>query len=172
MCSFHRSTRSLNTLVAVLVMICCQLAQADGTDCATDGADNAARLPAESPSGASCAQTLGKWIDALAVAESGDRPWIVHRDRDGRDYYGCLQFRETTFRFFMKKFNLTPDAEPAEVMNLMFDCAFQKRLAERMIRENRENWKHWRKSVERIGLPPGASGKLDSRAGQSEHQLK
>ena len=168
MCSFHRSTRSLNTLAAVVVMTCCQFAQADGTDCAAYAAGN---TPAPY-SGARSGQTLGKWIDALAVAESGDRPWIVHRDRDGRDYYGCLQFRETTFRFFMKKFRLNPPAEPDEVMNLIFDCAFQKRLAARMIRQNPENWKHWRKSVERIGLPPEASCVADSTAGQSEHQLK
>jgi len=97
---------------------------------------------------------LTGWLNALSFAESGNRPWIVHQDRDGRDYYGCLQFREKTFRFFVKKFNLAPNAEAPEVMALIFDCAFQKRLAARMIHDNPDNWKHWRNTVERIGLPP------------------
>ena len=45
-------------------------------------------------------------------------------------------------------------------MDLIFDCAFQKRLAALMIRDNPENWKHWRTTVQRrIGLPPGAGGR-------------
>jgi hypothetical protein len=101
---------------------------------------------------------LKKWLAELSFAESGNRDWIVHRDRDGRYYYGCLQFREKTFRFFVEKFDLRPtEAEDAEVMDLIFDCAFQKRLAALMIRDNPENWKHWRTTVKRrIGLPPGA----------------
>ena len=100
---------------------------------------------------------LKKWLAALSFAESGNRDWIVHRDRDGRYYYGCLQFREKTFRFFVQKFNLGPTAEDTEVMDLIFDCGFQKRLAALMIRDNPENWKHWRTTVQRrIGLPPGA----------------
>jgi hypothetical protein len=101
-------------------------------------------------------QALGKWIDALSVAESGNRGWIIHQDQDGRDYYGCLQFREKTFMHFATKFRLVQPNEPAKVMNAIFDCALQKRVATRMIRENPENWKHWRKSTARIGLPPGA----------------
>ena len=100
---------------------------------------------------------LKKWIAALSFAESGNRDWIVHRDRDGRYYYGCLQFREKTFRFFVQKFNLGPTAGDTEVMDLIFDCTFQKRLAALMIRDNPDNWKHWRTTVRRrIGLPPGA----------------
>ena len=39
-------------------------------------------------------------------------------------------------------------------MDLIYDCGFQKRLAVRMILDNPENWKHWRNTVQRIGLPP------------------
>jgi hypothetical protein len=130
----------------------------------------AAVLMMWSPSagGAGCADTsssvepsmeeraLGEWIEALAVAESGNRGWIVHQESDGRNYYGCLQFSEKTFRHFAKKYRLVQANEPEVFMNFIYDCSLQKRLAARMIRENPENWKHWRKSVERIGLPPGA----------------
>ena len=131
----------------------------DGADRAPSGTDHAATVGAEPPAGA-----LRKWIDALAVAESGNRNWIVHEEDDGRRYYGCLQFREETFRYFVKKFRLAQTAQPGDVMSLIYDCAFQKRLAARMIRENPENWKHWRKTVERIGLPPGAKAPVDAAA--------
>lgn len=131
----------------------------DGADRAPSNADNAATVEAKPLSG-----SLRKWIDALAVAESGNRNWIVHEEEDGRRYYGCLQFRESTFRYFAKKFRMVQTAQPGDVMSLIYDCAFQKRLATRMIRENPENWKHWRKTVERIGLPPGAKAPVDAAA--------
>ena len=168
--TFHRITRPLHTLLVAFLMIWGPSAQADETDCAANGTGNAAAPSVERTSGACAPQTLGNWIDALAAAESGGRGWIVHRDRDGRNYYGCLQFRETTFRFFMKKFNLAPNANSADAMNLIYDCALQKRLAARMIRENPENWRHWRKTVERIGLPPESAGAANSTAVPTEHR--
>jgi hypothetical protein len=131
----------------------------EGADRAPSSTDHAATVEAEPLSG-----SLRKWIDALAVAESGNRNWIVHEEDDGRRYYGCLQFREETFRYFAKKFHMVQTAQPGNVMSLIYDCAFQKRLATRMIRENPENWKHWRKTVERIGLPPGAKAPVDAAA--------
>jgi hypothetical protein len=138
---------------------------------AADGAERAAAsLPAEDRS----RQALARWIDALAFAESGNRSWIIHQDRDGRNYYGCLQFREETFRYFATKFHLVETDEPEEFMTFIYDCRLQKRLASRMIRDNPANWKHWRKTVERIGLPPGAKAPADAVAvaGQSSHAVK
>jgi hypothetical protein len=132
---FHRWIRPFATLAFTVAALLCQGSPLDNDE-----------------------RFLKKWLAELSFAESGNRDWIVHRDRDGRYYYGCLQFREKTFRFFVEKFNLGPtDDEDAEVMDLIFDCAFQKRLAALMIRDNPENWKHWRTTVKRrIGLPPGA----------------
>jgi hypothetical protein len=104
---------------------------------------------------------LEKWLDALSFAESGNRARIVHQDLDGRYYYGCLQFRVKTFRFFVDKFGLTPSPAGSDVMDLIYDCGFQKRLAVRMIIDSPENWKHWRNTVQRIGLPPGATSTSD-----------
>jgi hypothetical protein len=171
MLNFHRLARPFHTFAAASVLLLGANSRADGTDDITDHAGDRARRSAEI-SDSNSAQTLSKWIDALAAAESGGRAWIVHRDRDGRDYYGCLQFRERTFRFFVRKFNIAPNVEPDAVMNLIYDCALQKRVASRMIRENPENWKHWRKTVERIGLPPGAAGAVDSAADDVERPAK
>jgi hypothetical protein len=111
---------------------------------------------APAPSATRAPKSLNKWLDALSFAESGNRDWIMHKDRDGRFYYGCLQFRERTFRYYVAKYNLA-DSDETDVMELIYDCAFQKRVAARMIRDDQENWKHWRNSAKRIGLPPGAT---------------
>lgn len=103
----------------------------------------------------SSAATLKKWIDALSIAESGNRPWLVHRDRNGELYYGCLQFHEKTFRTYIRRFRLLPHTSSSEVMDHIYDCALQKRLAALMIRKDPNNWKHWKYTVEeRIGMPP------------------
>ena len=133
------------------------------TDCAAGG-DHAAAISAAPRYPAGPGETLARWIDALALAESGNRDWIAHQDRDGGYNYGCLQFRERTFRRFVRKFNLAPNAEPDEVMHLIYDCAFQKRLALSMLQDNVENWKHWKKTAKRIGLPPGVSAPCDADA--------
>jgi len=102
---------------------------------------------------------LDQWLDALASAESGNRAWVVVRDEDGGYNYGCLQFREKTFRAYVRRYNLAPGLNQDEVMGLAYNCSFQKQLAARMIRENPNNWKHWKKSVlEKVGLPPLMKG--------------
>ena len=156
----HRLIHLSSRCIAVSLVVCCQPAMPGETNCAVAGDDNAPTTSA-APRSAGPAQTLAQWVDALAIAESGNRDWIAHQDRDGGYNYGCLQFRERTFRHFVRKFNLAPNAQPDEVMNLIYDCAFQKRLALRMLRANVENWKHWKKTARRIGLPPGATDACD-----------
>lgn len=124
--------------------------------------------PAEDgPASASPAppDTLRSWLNALALAESGNRQWLVHRDRDGQLYYGCLQFQERTFRAYVRKFHLLPRRTRSETMERIYDCAFQKRLAALMIRDDPNNWKHWKGTVEkRVGLPPSNSVPGTARA--------
>jgi hypothetical protein len=136
----------------------------EGADRAPSSTDHGAPVDAEPSAGMVSGQTLHQWIDALAVAESGNRSWIVHEEEDGRRYYGCLQFCEKTFRYYARKFQMVQTAQPEDIMSRIYDCAFQKRVAMRMIRENPDNWKHWRKTVERIGLPPGAKAAIDAAA--------
>jgi len=126
----------------------------DAKDCAASGAEHTTASPVEQGADARPQRSLDQWLDALSFAESGNREWIVHRDRDGRDYFGCLQFRDTTFRYYVAKFDLAPNTNAIEVMSLLYDCAFQKRLAARMLRADAENWKHWRGTAQKIGLPP------------------
>ncbi len=163
---FHRLMRVSTRWVAAFLIIGGWSSTLARADCAAPGGGHDGSASAGLRPGTNLDEVLKKWIDALALAESGSRERIAHQDRDGRYNYGCLQFRERTFRFFVKKYNLAANAEPDKVMNLIYDCAFQKRLALRMIQEDPENWKHWRRTARRIGLPPGAGGACDSETAQ------
>ena len=115
---------------------------------------DAISLPPETASHAN-PRNLESWINALAVAESGNRSWLIHRDRNGQLYYGCLQFHERTFRAYARKFHLLPNMKRSEAMALIYDCEFQKRLATLMIEDDPGNWRHWKGTVrKRVGLPP------------------
>src|SRR5579862_8667230 len=80
---------------------------------ASTSTDDSPLIPADSPQ----VDPLEVWIDALAIAESGNRQWVVHRDRDGQLYYGCLQFQERTFLTYVRKFHLLKKGTRAEAMN-------------------------------------------------------
>ena len=152
--ALHQITPKSVKLAAAFLVVWCPSSQLDANDCAASGAEHSIPAVVEQGSDARPQRSLDQWIDALEFAESGNREWIVHRDRDGRDYYGCLQFRDTTFRYYVAKFDLAPNTDPAEMMSLLYDCAFQKRLAARMLHADAENWKHWKGTTKRIGLPP------------------
>ena len=147
-------------LAAAVFILCAQSLQVTAEDCVSSTRNDALVSP-PAPQKPRRQRTLAKWLDALSFAESGNRAWIVHQDRDGRFYYGCLQFREKTFRFYVDKFGLAANDEQNDVMELIYDCSFQKRLARRMILDDPENWKHWRTTAGRIGLPPGATDAAD-----------
>jgi hypothetical protein len=110
----------------------------------------APRRKADAPGSAE----LDAWLSRLASAESDNRPRLVHR-RDGQLYYGCLQFQIHTFRVYARKFHLLPKDNISEAISRIYDCAFQKRLAALMIRDDPGNWKYWKGTVEnKVGLPP------------------
>jgi len=136
-----------------LALAICAHAQ-DPSSSTNPSADPAPEAPAVES--ATPPVALQVWLDALAKAESGNRQFLVHRDRDGQLYYGCLQFQERTFRVYVRKFHLLPQGtSSAETMRRIYDCSFQKQLARLMIRDDPANWKHWRTTVEkRVGMPP------------------
>jgi hypothetical protein len=138
-------------VLAAGFVFCCQAQEIQKSVRASQTVDHSQASPWEESAG----NPLEIWLDALAVAESANRQWLVHRDRDGQLYYGCLQFHERTFRSYVRKFHLLPNGSRAETMSRIYDCAFQKRLAALMIRDDPANWKHWKRTVERrVGLPP------------------
>ena len=131
--------------------LCCHAQESEPAAPALPAAADSLASHSEAPP----SNALEIWLNALAVAESGNRQWLVHRDRDGQLYFGCLQFHAKTFRVYVRKFHLLPNSSRSETMRRIYDCAFQKRLAALMIRDDPQTWRHWRGTVEkRVGLPP------------------
>lgn len=111
------------------------------------------RIPEES----GIRDPLYTWLDALEEYEClGCGENYSRVDVNGLRSYGCLQFQEQTFKAFVRRYDLLPYAETAEIMNMIYDCDFQKIVAHRMIQENDDAWSHWYTSVELRGLgkPP------------------
>lgn len=96
------------------------------------------------------------WLNKLAIKESEGKTHIKILDHNNYYSYGCLQFQMGTFKSYVKKYGLLPEAEGKELENMVYDCDFQKLLARRMIEDNPNNWRHWYTSVsvKKLGLPP------------------
>jgi len=85
------------------------------------------------------------WLERLAGCESSHREDIVILDTNKRYSYGCLQFQERTWNYYMSRYGLSyPD-----IMN----CQHQKELASMMLQENHLNYRHWLTCSRKIGLP-------------------
>ena len=137
--------------------------------CCAQEPESAADTPPTEVRAAAPAITLEAWLDTLAVAESGNRQRLVHRDRDGQLYYGCLQFNARTFRVNARKFHLLPKGSREETMRRIYDCKFQKRLAALMLRNDPGSWRNWKYTVEkRVGYPPTEAGASAPPAAESE----
>lgn len=102
------------------------------------------------------ADKLDAWIEALVQKESEGKSHIKIMDHNARYSYGCLQFQMETFEGYVKRYDLLPETEDAELENMIYDCDIQKTLTRKMIEEDPENWRHWYTSVAKRGLgaPP------------------
>jgi len=97
-------------------------------------------------------QSLVAQIEDLAFCESSGREDIKIVDTNGWYSYSCLQFQFPTFKQYVRRYGLLPDATDEELMNMIGDCEFQKELAYRMISEDSGNWSHWVRCSERLGF--------------------
>ncbi len=102
---------------------------------------------------------LRKWLDRLA--EEFECPGCASNykriDSNGKYSYGCLQFQEATFKAAIRRNKALVGVEDNELMNYIYDCEFQKDLAEIMWQsEGASAYYHWRTSIDRgLGMPPG-----------------
>ena len=98
---------------------------------------------------------LAGWLDKLAARESDGKANLKVLDHNHQYSYGCLQFQMPTFKSYVHKYNLLPEAEDKELENMIYDCDFQKNLARLMIQDDYGNWRNWYISAtQKIGLPP------------------
>lgn len=75
-------------------------------------------------------------------------------DSNGQLSYGRFCYQAGTFIVFVKKFNLMPGAEDAEIMNMIGDEAFERSLTVLEFRHDPRAWWHWQTTVGKIGMPP------------------
>uniref|UniRef100_A0A6M3J6D7 Transglycosylase SLT domain-containing protein n=1 Tax=viral metagenome TaxID=1070528 RepID=A0A6M3J6D7_9ZZZZ len=83
-------------------------------------------------------------IEELAFCESSNQADVVIVDTNGYYSYGVLQFQYPTFQQYIRRYDLLPNVEEAELKNWILDADLQKYLAYRMISEDQKNWYHWR----------------------------
>ena len=102
------------------------------------------------------ASALDRYIERLVGYECAGCPENYRRiDSNGEYSYSCLQFQWQTFKANVRKYHLADQAETGELMNLIYDCDFQKTVAKKMFENEPKAYFHWINSVNRgLGLPP------------------
>ncbi len=113
---------------------------------------------------------LSLYIEELIVRESqGDaRKKIL--DANGEFSYGCLQFQKPTFLQTGKRYGFIPQ-DMTKVEPTIYDCALQKKLATKLLKDHPSYWVLWENSARKIrrelGLsPPGARVPLGGGTGR------
>ena len=96
--------------------------------------------------------TLSPLIDKLAMCESGGDPEALNPEDGGSRSSGVLQFKDSTFLHYAKRYEMFPYAEDAEIINFLTDPDQQKKMATLMLKENPENWRHWVNCSLKTGL--------------------
>jgi len=91
-------------------------------------------------------------VNKLAICESGGDPTAINWDDGGSPSYSILQFKKGTFRHFVDRYDLLPNAEEAEWENFLMDGEFQRYLAYRMIEEDKDALRHWTNCSKKLKL--------------------
>ena len=94
---------------------------------------------------------LNPKIGLLALCESSNNPKAVNLNDAGSPSYGLYQYKKGTWISYMKKYNLAPHAEDAELMNFIYDREMQTLLTQKIL-EEKNGWKHWYDCSRRVGL--------------------
>jgi len=77
-----------------------------------------------------------EFLDFLIQCESGGNEQIINKaDTDGTPSYGLLQFKIGTLYYYIKKYNILPDIELGEIMNVIFDGELQVKVFKEMMND-------------------------------------
>lgn len=103
---------------------------------------------------------LQKWLDFVVPhikeQESEGNPYAVNwkdAEKTGHPSRGCFQYQPATFFAAVRKYDLLPNAEDAEVWNLYEDCEFQEVVTRAILTNEPSGWMHWRTTFEILKLP-------------------
>ena len=81
---------------------------------------------------------------ALATCESGRNPDAINPMDGGSPSHGLLQWKESSFWYYNEKYNILPELERGEVMNVIYDPNIQIKMAQAVLEEPKGylNWKN------------------------------
>ena len=96
---------------------------------------------------------LDEWIETLGSMENcaPEGTW------DSGSYsYGRWCYKEPTFKYFVRRYDLLPHVEDVELMNWIGDETFQRSLTRMVFEDSYKNTSHWHTSVYKrdLGEPP------------------
>lgn len=87
------------------------------------------------------------WLNKLVPYENCPVNGII--DTNGKLSAGSLCYQDATFISFVKKYNLLPNAEEHEILNMRGDRELQFKASREALMESLNNVDHWRTSVKR-----------------------
>ena len=92
---------------------------------------------------------LDERLDLLAKCESTNNPKAVNWNDAGSPSYGLYQFKEGTWKAYMRLYNVAGHAEDHELMNFIYDGETQRKLARAMLQDGL--YYHWKACSTRYG---------------------
>jgi len=101
------------------------------------------------PQEAEAADWLDVRLDQLAWCESRNNPQAVNWNDGGSPSYGLFQFKEGTWKGYIRGYKLFRHAEDHELMNLIMDGPTQRIVARRMLQDGL--YYHWKVCSTRYG---------------------
>lgn len=61
----------------------------------------------------------------------------------GSSSYGLYQYKKATWYAYIERYKLFPDAEPAELMNLIWDRYSQELVTRTILTNEPQSWRLW-----------------------------
>lgn len=94
--------------------------------------------------------SLCYFLNKLAFCESSNNPLAINPDDKGSPSFGLFQYKEKTWEYKIRKYDLLPYATDAELMNFIFDEGLQTYLTKRILKDG--GWRHWFNCGRRVGI--------------------
>jgi hypothetical protein len=90
-------------------------------------------------------------VAKLERCESGSRNICVI-DTNGKKSCGVLQYQLSTYKSFIKRYKLLPEAEDHEIENMWLDPDMQRLVTYKALEEDTKNLSHWYNCSKRMKL--------------------
>lgn len=84
----------------------------------------------------------------LANCESNNNPKAINPNDGGSPSYGLYQWKVDSFYRYNQKYEILPDLERQEVMNIIYDPDIQTKLTRRVLEDG--GWRNWKNCWKKI----------------------